>query len=491
MQRNFHFSMPRLAAADPALQDWLVKSATKLSWFMERGYHPHYYQILYHIARDEEDKLYRFRHLVAGRRGGKTVSAAWDVAFYMENPKQYWMDFHGLDKDEPLWMWALAQNHKIGRPSLLTMRKVLRNIGSPAKENRGEKYFEFPGDGLLEFKSADDPESLRGAGLHHLWIDESAQLRARTAWDVVYPSLSDHMGGVSTTTTPKGKNWFYEEFWGAEAQDDLDQMRVEYRSIDNKYFSPKEWLRVQKRYHPLLFKQEYMASFDSMAGIELAGDWLHYFGHDDNDEYDVPDMSDLDLYIGVDPAISLKDEADRFVISLVGVARDRSRAYLLEQWAGRIPFPDQVSKINEWYIKYRPSVIGVESVAYQAALVQQLERQPMFAPVIPILAKGKKSERILAMAPFFKIGKVVVRREHRDFIDEWLNYDSSVRNPKDDTLDSVEIALRTAGALMEDMDEAEDLEDVDPVTALAKLALPGRRGRRNRHDYDNSMGSDW
>jgi hypothetical protein len=35
-----------------------------------------------------------------------------------------------------------------------------------------------------------------------------------------------------------------------------------------------------------------------------------------------------------------------------------------------------------------------------------------------------------------------------DFIDEWLNYDSSIKNPKDDCLDSVEIALRLAGALL-------------------------------------------
>jgi hypothetical protein len=65
-----------------------------------------------------------------------------------------------------------------------------------------------------------------------------------------------------------------------------------------------------------------------------------------------------------------------------------------------------------------------------------------------MMAKGKKMERIMAMAPVFRIGRVKIRRTHLDFIDEWVNYDSTLKNPKDDCLDAVEIALRAAGALL-------------------------------------------
>jgi hypothetical protein len=54
----------------------------------------------------------------------------------------------------------------------------------------------------------------------------------------------------------------------------------------------------------------------------------------------------------------------------------------------------------------------------------------------------------MAMSPLFRIGKVRIKAEHKDFIDEWINYDASMSKPKDDCLDSVEIALRTAGALL-------------------------------------------
>jgi predicted phage terminase large subunit-like protein len=490
--RNFHYSQPRLEKAE--LAEMVGASSAKVLWFMQRGYQPHYYQLLFHCSRDESGRIYKDRHLVAGRRGGKTLSAAWDTAFYLHNPQWYWWDFHGKsDCHDPLWIWELSENYKIGNPALLTFRKVLKQAGSQHgidyKENRGNKYFEFIDGSLFEFKSADDPESLRGAGLHILWKDEAAFIRTRHAYDVVSPALADNDGALVTTTTPDGKNWFHEEFWSEQAIADERSMRVEYTSMQNPHLSLEIIDRYRRAYHPMMFKQEFEAAFDSMAGKELHGDWLHYYGA--GCEFPAPVEKDLDLFIGVDPAISQSEKADRFAISLVGITKDRHKAYLLEQWAGRIPFPEQVTKINEWFFKYRPQIIGVESVAYQAALVQQLERQPNFAPVIPIMAKGKKFERIIAMSPFFKIGKVLISKRHADFIDEWISYDPEIRNPKDDCLDSVEIALRTAGALMELPDIAEDeIDDPTDHNKWAKQFLP-RDFRVERDDYDHSMGDDW
>ena len=63
----------------------------------------------------------------------------------------------------------------------------------------------------------------------------------------------------------------------------------------------------------------------------------------------------------------------------------------------------------------------------------------------------------------FQIGKVRIKQEHRDFIDEWINYDASISNPKDDCLDSVEIALRAAGALLPGMPDEAVLISAGPV----------------------------
>lgn len=460
----------------------------KFGWFMSVGYLPHYWQTLFHANQIGGD-LVRFRHLVAGRRGGKTLCAAWEVLFYCLFPEQFHKDLHNKDRDDPLWVWALSASYKVGRPSYLTFRKVIIDagltIGKDVKENRGDLRFEFSNGSLVEFKSAEDPQSLRGAGLDILWMDEAAFIKSEEAWLVTRPSLSDKRGMLITTTTPDGKNWFYDEFWSEDALADEHNGRVEYRSIDNPYFSKTEWEYVKRRYHPLLFNQEYCAAFDSMAGRDLSGEWLKY--------YDVEDLKDsegktlkLRRYMGVDPAVSMSGKGDRFVISVVGVA-DSNQVFLLEQYAARIPFAEQLEKIEEYYINYRPEIIGIESNAYQAALVQQAERLPSMPPIVPIFAKGKKWERILAMSPLFRVGKMRIKKDHRDFIDEWINYDASMSKPKDDCLDSVEIALRCAGALL-----GEFAEEPKRNTNLPDWVLADRPGNRRSNDFvDETMGSYW
>ena len=476
------------------LEEHLLRFPEKMGWFLSHGYVPHYYQTLFHTNHNE-DTLTRFRHLVAGRRGGKTLSAAWEVLFYCLYPEQFHMDARGNKDNSPLWVWATSKDYKVLRPALLTLRKVITeagmSIGKDVKENRGAMTFEFPNGSLIEFKSSDDPQSLRGAGLDILWMDEAAFIRSEEPWQVMRPALSDKEGMLITTTTPDGKNWFYDEFWSKDAMSDPNQGRVEYRSIDNPYFPKTEWEYTKQRYHPLLFAQEYMAAFDSMAGRDLAGDWLKYYTEDDLPREVDGQLEKMRTYIGVDPAVSMSGRGDRFVISVVAVSKAND-VFLLDQYAAKIPFADQLEKIQEYHLRYKPDIIGIESNAYQAALVQQAERLPSMPPIVPIFAKGKKFERIMAMSPLFRIGKVRIKAEHKDFIDEWINYDASVSNPKDDCLDSVEIALRTAGALLGESFFDDPVKPSGDLPEWVLMDRPGYRGDARRDDFvDEYVGSIW
>lgn len=491
---RFKFDEHRLSEEE--LKEYSGPFIPKLAWFALHDYVPHYYQILFHTMHNG-DNLCRFRHLVAGRRGGKTLSAAWEVAYYALHPSEFHKDMHGEDKDDPLHIWILTKDYPTGMAALMAFRDVLKKAGAvynkDYRENRGNRWFEFENGTFVQMKTADEPESLRGAGLDILWIDEAAFIKDERAYEVASPALGDKLGAVITTTTPSGKNWFYNEFWSEKALDDPDNGRVEYRSIDNPHFAYEEWLRFKRTYHPLLFKQEFMASFDSMAGKELPGDWLKYWSdshyapakQDDGVHYD------LNYYIGVDPAISLSDRADKFCISLIGVTKDRTQVYLVEQWSGRIPFPEQVDMILEWHQLYRPRFIGIEKNAYQAALAQAVLRHPSFPPVMALWTKGKKSERILAMSPYFKIGKIRIRKEHRDFINEWIDYDSELKNPHDDCLDSVEIALRTASVLLPDRPAPDAPGDSPPSTIYDRVQADLPRATADQSGVDDHLGAEW
>jgi hypothetical protein len=109
-------------------------------------------------------------------------------------------------------------------------------------------------------------------------------------------------------------------------------------------------------------------------------------------------------------------------------------------------------------------------------------------PVVPMFAKGKKWERILAMSPLFRIGKVKIKKDHADFIQEWVDYDSAIQKPKDDCLDSMEIALRTAGALLGEFLP----ESYNSKSNLPDWVLNDRpSGVKEDRFVDEFMGSMW
>jgi predicted phage terminase large subunit-like protein len=479
----------------------------KFYWFLKNGYRPHIWQSMFHGAR-LDGNISPFRHLVAGRRGGKTLSAAWEVLFYALHPQEFHRDAHGSDSERPLWVWALAKDYRVGRPSLNTFLEVIRAAGlikdRDYRYNRSQGIFEFygPGEDLLsvvEFRSADDPQSLRGAGLDILWIDESAFIPSKEAWDVVFPALTDREGVVITTTTPNGKNWFWEMFFAGKALDDERQFRVEYTSIDNPYFPRKMWEYALENYHPIMFRQEFMAAFDAMAGVALQGDWLKYYvlGNPDvqTDDIGLPKDRDgklaLDLFIGVDPAISLADAADFFAMALIGLTKDRTQVYLLEYYLEKIPFPDQLDKIREWFLKYRPQLIGIEANAYQRALVQMTARMEGLPNIVGVMSKGKKEERILGMGPLFKVGKVRINKKHADFIDQWVSYDPAKRNQHDDLLDAVEIALGAASVLLPirpDVSLFGEIRRDDSLQGQAWDHISQASGKQR--PYDPELGAD-
>jgi predicted phage terminase large subunit-like protein len=491
---------PTLSEQD--LADLLAAHPLKLLWFAQHGYTPHYWQLLFHwLTNPETGLICRFRHMVAGRRGGKTLAAAWDVVFYALHPEAFHWDFHGKQATRPLVIWVVTQDYPVGLWSKLAIRQVLQQAGleegKDYRENRGHQWIEFNNGTFLLFKTADNPNKLRGAGVDILWFDEAAIIPTQDAYEVSSPALGQTLGVFLSTTTPSGKNWLYNTFWTPKALASPNHGHVEYWSIDSPYFETAEWQRFYEEYHPLMFKQEFMASFDAMAGKELSGDWLNYYEMAELDAYtsDGVHYDGLSMFIGVDPAISLADTADRFAIAAIGVTKDRRQAYLVDQWAGRIPFPEQVDKINQWFNKYSPQVIGIEKTAYQAALAQQVQRLEGLPPVAALWARGKKEERILAMSPFFRTGRIRIRKDQVDFINEWVDYDSTKANPQDDCLDAVEMTLRTAGIILPAQkrpNEAPILEGAATTASMwSEIAAKASASRRDQHKEDDMFGSEW
>lgn len=67
---------------------------------------------------------------------------------------------------------------------------------------------------FIDFKSADNPDSLRGYGVNFFVMDEAARC-VYDAWISLYTTVTQTMGKGYIISTPKGRNWFYDVYqWG-------------------------------------------------------------------------------------------------------------------------------------------------------------------------------------------------------------------------------------------------------------------------------------
>lgn len=119
----------------------------------------------------------------------------------------------------------------------------------------------------------------------------------------------------------------------------------------------------------------------------------------------------LDIYVGVDPAISEDEQADFFSYVVLGVARKAKALVILYAYADRIDFPAQVQEIIRVEATWQPRFIGIERNAYQRALPQQLIKESMSLGqrIKQLDNRGQKYTRILAASVPFENGTVYLR----------------------------------------------------------------------------------
>lgn len=117
---------------------------------------------------------------------------------------------------------------------------------------------------VIYFRSAAQPELLRGPSISWWWGDEAA-LYSRDVWRIMIGRLRQRgkLGYAWLTTTPKGRNWLYQEF--------VQQARALYAVYrtatgDNPF--------IDAAYHDML-KESYSGDF---ARQELDGDFVAFEG---------------------------------------------------------------------------------------------------------------------------------------------------------------------------------------------------------------------
>ena len=125
--------------------------------------------------------------------------------------------------------------------------------------------------------------------------------------------------------------------------------------------------------------------------------------------YDEIDVNGMNIFTTVDLAISQKPNADYSAVVTVGV-NSAGHWFVLDIEYGRYDPTTTMDAIFAAVAKWRPLAVGIEVVAYQAALQHFLEKEMphrgLFFRLQPLKAEKKKEIRIDALQPRFAVGTV-------------------------------------------------------------------------------------
>ncbi len=126
--------------------------------------------------------------------------------------------------------------------------------------HKGEMRAECIGGAEVLFRSADDPNRLRGANIHWAWIDEASLCPAETR-EIVMGRLraGGRAGPMWITSTPKGRNWLY------KASQEMTVFRA--NTDDNPYLSSEFVDSLKTTYTGAFARQELYGEFVTYEGL--------------------------------------------------------------------------------------------------------------------------------------------------------------------------------------------------------------------------------
>jgi hypothetical protein len=188
---------------------------------------------------------HRFKVVVAGRRFGKTYLAL------------MWLCLGEIEANERRWF--IAPTYRQGKMiAFPVLRQIFRDR---AKVNESELKVTLSNGAEICIKGADNEDSLRGAGLNRVVLDEYAMFKNHVWQEIVLPMLATTQGDAMFIGTPDGYNSLYDLY--LKGQSDPEWMSWQYTTIEGGFVEDSEIDRLKSNMDGRLYRQEMEASFET------------------------------------------------------------------------------------------------------------------------------------------------------------------------------------------------------------------------------------
>ena len=141
--------------------------------------------------------------------------------------------------------------------TIQTFKEVAGAFYRPDDFRKSENKVTLQNGTEILFRSADEPDKLRGPNLSGFWLDEGAMM-SMVVWDLMIGRLRLEPGRGVVTTTPRGKNWLFKLFV-TEGRDDYELIQCSSRS---NTFLPSYFIKtLEEKYSGHWLKQELEGEF--------------------------------------------------------------------------------------------------------------------------------------------------------------------------------------------------------------------------------------
>lgn len=328
--------------------------------------------------------LRRFNVARMGRRWGKTTFGL----DYLTGPEE---GEKGLLAGLPCG-WFAPTYKVLGdgwREAKRTLAPIIR------RKDESDLRLDLTTGGALEFWSLDRDDPARGRKYARIFVDEAAQVRGlKEKWEqAIRPTLTDFRGEALFGSTPKGANYFRDLDRRSASRDSWASHHAP--TAENPHIAAAEIEEARADLPELVFRQEYLAEYVDFAGIIVRPEWLRHG----------QPGAGFPIVVGVDLAISLKDEAA--YTAMVAMCRDRplGRVFVVAAQRFRAPFSTIVDRIAAFAAGVGAAAVLVEEVQFQAAVVQELIRKTKLN-VRGVRPDKDKLTRFLPLAARYERGMV-------------------------------------------------------------------------------------
>jgi len=302
--------------------------------------------------------------------------------------------------------------------ALFEDHKHIKNLIFEKIKYKEQEYIFKNTGSVLSLRSAEQGDTLRGRKANKIYVDEAAFIAESTIVEILLPMITRTNGSMVLTSTPNGRNWFYEWFMrGQKENKDFDSSKLV--SIRRTYedLNDPEVNKIIETFRSIMttdqFNREIMAQF-------VTDDTL-FLNIDNCINKETVEVEDGDqLFIGIDIGVS----SDKTVVTVMNQKYQMIEVDAFNMKEDKLSHQEFKDRIMRLYYKYFDHLV----CAYieknnQELLIEELEdNYPNSYKLYPLSMQTNTKAEVISTLRFLFDKMLIQILDNSTLVEELYGY---------------------------------------------------------------------